>query len=148
MAKYIFVVNDIVYPRKTFRAEDTIKLLFNDKIWLFKDTHVPHMRSLKKNDEIILYVAGPNRRYFYSTFTLDSNTQTFDKKNNDFYELFSNYVKIKDIKYIEEKIFLKPLIEHLDFIKDKKNYGLFFRGAARIITDENFYKILQKKDLN
>lgn len=143
MAKYIFIVNDIIYPKQTYHAEDTIKLLFDDKIWLFKDSRVPHMRSLKKDDEIILYVAGPNRRYFYCTFILDSSIKSFTKTDQELYKLFSNYVKIKNIKYFNEKIYLKPMIENLEFIKDKKNYGLFFRGAVRSITDDDYSKIMQ-----
>ncbi|MGL5723627.1 hypothetical protein [Cetobacterium sp.] len=141
MAKYIFIVNDIIYPKQTFYAKDTIKLLFDEKIWLFKESHVPHMKNLKKDDEIILYVAGANRRYFYCTFILDSSIELFNKKNQKLYTLFSNYVKIKDIKYFNEKIYLKPMVANLKFIKDKKNYGLFFRGAVRKITDDDYNQI-------
>jgi predicted RNA-binding protein len=58
-------------------------------------------------------------------------------------ETFSLRMKMKPLSIFEKPIEFKPLVEKLEFIKNKNNYGPYLRGRALIQIGESDYKLIE-----
>ncbi|MGL4865114.1 MAG: hypothetical protein ACRC4T_18635 [Cetobacterium sp.] len=146
MANYIFVINDINYPKVKFSAETVVNLLLDKNRWLLMGKGTPHLYELRTNDHITIYMAGKGRRYFLCCAQIQTSIQEVDLSNVedtefDLYNLFNYFITLKNINFFENKKYMKDLIEDLSFIKDKNNYGLYLRRSIKKINDEDFIKI-------
>jgi len=56
--------------------------------------------------------------------------------------MFPFRVDIKEINLWSERVPIGEVIDKLDFIKDKKNYGLYLRLSNKIIDKIDFIKIV------
>jgi predicted RNA-binding protein len=61
-------------------------------------------------------------------------------------ETFPLRIKIKPVKIFKEPIQFKPLIPYLSFIKNKKMWSGSIRTAMREIPEEDYQKIISKKN--
>lgn len=146
MFNYIFVVNDIPLENETLKAETIVDILLKQKIWLL-NRNTPNLRWMKSGDKVILYLAGKGRRYFYCTFELGESIVQHNKSSKEaaesyLYEFFELEIPIKNIEYFNPKVYISEIKETLDFIVDKKNYGLYFRQSTKIIDGNDFEKII------
>lgn len=151
---FIFVANDIsISSDGKISAVDIKEKLLENHFWAFTET-APLRTKLNKGDEILLYLAGPGRREFVATATVASLLEEIDKKSKEreiLVELglgFLKYlVKLDSICIFEKGIKIVPLRPQLDFIVDKKNYGLHLRLPIVRLQLADFQLILKHKDV-
>jgi predicted RNA-binding protein len=106
--------------------------------------------SLKENDQIIFYIAGSsiNRQTFVGNAMVEKVNLT---KNNfivdpdDVKKQISSIIDLKNINIFKKPVGVKELIEKLDFIKNKYNWGMFFHGGIREINQKDF-ELISKID--
>lgn len=110
--------------------QERIKL----KKWpIYKRTN--HRRKIRKGDKILFYLAGSHRRKIVADGILGSNL----KINGEEF-----LIDISKIKLWKRQILLKPLVESLEFVKNKEKWGVFMQGGIVRITDRDFETLLHQ----
>lgn len=143
---YIFVLNDIEIGDNLIKAEEILDILLKNQVWAFSQ-NPPNIKKFKQDDRIIAYLAGKRRRYFVANFSIGSEIKSNNISINEpWCSLFPLSCSIKDICIWNESLPIQGIIRDLNFIKDKKNWGLFFRQSNKLINKEDFNLILRKAD--
>ena len=132
---FCFVTSD---SNKT--AHDILLKRIKDKQWV---TYEKTQHSLlKKEDEIIFYIAGKN--IYKQSFLGRAQIENVEKPHeaiidpdNPKKEVFM-IIRLKKIIIFKNPILVKEIINNLDFIKNKKNWGMFFHGGIREIEKKDF----------
>ena len=128
-------------------ATDIINSRLKEKKFpLYKKT--PFLNEIKKNDEVVFYLAGKgeNSQSFVATAKILSietidNTAVIDPDNNN--KIVIKYLNLDNINFFEKKINIKSILDNLNFIKNKKHYGVTLVGGVSKIKYEDF-KIINK----
>ena len=140
---YCLVTSDT----ETKFARDIINSRLKEKKYpLYKKT--PFLNEIKKNDDVVFYLAGKgeNSQSFVATAKILSietidNTAVIDPDNNNKIEI--KYLNLDNINFFEKKINIKSILDNLNFIKNKKHYGVTLVGGVSKIKYEDF-KIINK----
>ena len=140
---YCLVTSDT----ETKFARDIINSRLKEKKYpLYKKT--PFLNEIKKNDDVVFYLAGKgeNSQSFVATAKILSietidNTAVIDPDNNN--KIVIKYLNLDNINFFEKKINIKSILDNLNFIKNKKHYGVNLVGAVSKIKYEDF-KIINK----
>tara|TARA_B100001765_G_scaffold132248_1_gene83254 strand:- start:100 stop:534 length:435 start_codon:yes stop_codon:yes gene_type:complete len=140
---YCLVTSDT----ETKFARDIINSRLKEKKYpLYKKT--PFLNEIKKNDEVVFYLAGKgeNSQSFVATAKILSietidNTAVIDPDNNN--KIVIKYLNLDNINFFEKKINIKSILDNLNFIKNKKHYGVTLVGGVSKIKYEDF-KIINK----
>ena len=128
-------------------ARDIINSRLKEKKYpLYKKT--PFLNEIKKNDDVVFYLAGKgeNSQSFVATAKILSigtidNTAVIDPDNNN--KIVIKYLNLDNINFFEKKINIKSILDNLNFIKNKKHYGVTLVGGVSKIKYEDF-KIINK----
>lgn len=66
---FIFIINDFDFGTHKLKAEDVLEVLLDKGHWLFTK-NTPNLKKINAGDEVIVYMAGKNRRYFCVSFNI------------------------------------------------------------------------------
>ena len=113
----------------------------------FKKT--PFLNQIKKNDEVVFYLAGTgeNSQSFVASAKIScveifNKTEVTDPDNNN--QIVIKYLNFNNIKFFKKSVNIKSIFDNLNFIKNKKHYGVnLVGGVAKIDFDD--FKIINKK---
>ena len=150
MAHYLLTVNDVpINNNATMKAEVIINSLFTHNTWIFREG-APLLKRLKIGDKAMIYVCGPNRRYFMAEIIFLDEVKSFSG-NTKLAKLVENLglvwmslsVEIEVTKLFRKPVDIRPLIPSLSFIVDKKNFGLNLRQSI-ISIPEHDYELIAK----
>lgn len=147
---YIFIANDIsMLEDRKISAVDIKDTLLKQGFWSFTET-APLRAKLKEGDRVLIYLAGPGRREFVAVATIASTAEELENGSEEKKVLsrlgisFLKYkVQLKDIVNFSNAIKIKNLIDKLNFVVDKKNYGLHLRLPIVRINMTDFELILK-----
>lgn len=144
----IFVVNDLELGDAHVNAEDIADTLLAAGCWLYGPT-APHVRRLQAGDKVLAYLAGAGRRYFCASFVLSGPVESklprlFGTVGDLLTRTFSASSPITGVRRWATPVHIKPLIQDLQFITDKKNWGLHFRQSVRVIGEEDYDRICRE----
>ena len=89
---------------------------------------------------------GNSAQHFIGTATIEKTIEKFENLNVNTSNV-KFFVKFKDIKKFENFIFIKDVLNELDFINIKEKYGLTFQGGVTEV-DEKSYELIVKRDKN
>ncbi len=146
MKYYIAVAMDIDLKDSTLSAIDIVKTLLDNGFWAFSGS-APVKEKLAAEDSILFYVGGKNRHYFVATgkvkktvdFANEAHKAVLDRLGISF---FNRTVSIGEVEWFQAPVELIPLKERLNFIADKKNYGLSLRLPLREIQKDDYEIII------
>lgn len=154
----IFILNDISTRESTISGRILADILLSNKIWIF-NKNTPNLRKMNQGDKVLVYIAGKGNRYFFASFELGDNQAnksiiSIDKlKSADniekpllthIFKMFDLQWPIKNIQIWDKPVDISSIKDDLEFIIDKKNWGLFFRQSTKVILEDDFNRILQK----
>ena len=150
---FIFVANDIFLLDRKVSVIDIKDELLKNGFWGFGET-VPLKNKLRIEDEVLIYLAGDKRREFVAAATIQTGIQPILKGSKED-EVFSKLgiaflkekVALKNVRMFERKVKIIHLLEKLQFVRDKKNYGLHLRLSIVRICHEDFNLILSQSML-
>ncbi|MBO1626156.1 EVE domain-containing protein [Bacillus arachidis] len=147
MNHFIFVINDIESSNIKVTAEQIFEILFKKKYWFFHQ-QTPNLKKIRNSDKVLVYMAGKGRRKFVGKFEIGGDIQVQNLEQNDTYiqaisRLYSLCVPIKNLEIFNNPVCINDIKEELDFITDKKNYGLFFRQATKLIDVDDYSRVIQ-----
>ncbi len=139
---YLFIINDFVLEDKMFTGKEIADRLLENKHWVFTPS-TPNIKKIKPKDKVIVYIAGKGNRYFYANFEIldeiqEHNLTPSGELEDVLYSIFSLACKIKVLNIWSKPISIADIKEDLNFITDKKNYGLFFRQSTKVIGEEDY----------
>jgi len=108
----------------------------------------PQLINVKVEKKIIFYIAGngANSQQFVASAIIDKivdQKDTNSDPNQEFKQILFN-VKFRDLKRFNKYINIKDHIDKLNFIKNKKYYGLYFQGGICKIDEESYTYIINK----
>jgi predicted RNA-binding protein len=125
MENWIFVIND---------NDEVLKRRVKEKKWpIFLNTQ--NRTKLKMGDRIVFYKAGKHGKKFIGKASISTELQ---KEGIDFSLGLSN------VEIWEKPINITSLIDSLEFIKDKTNWGSHLQGGVRSISNSDYTAILSK----
>jgi len=117
-----------------------------NKIWSIPE-NLKKSRIPDFGEEVIVYAAGLKK--FLGSFVVASSIQTprpwekriFIHECPD-YE-FKYIIRIKDVKRFDPPLPIEEVLPHLNFIKNKKAWGIYFKGIFREIWQMDFEYIIK-----
>jgi hypothetical protein len=125
-------------------AFDILKKRLNNKRYpLYKKT--PFLDKIKKNDNVLFYVAGKNHKAqnFIGTAIIEdleiSEQVLTDAEKN---KAIAKLLVLNNIKVFENSVPIRPIISQLEFIINKYNFGLSLIGGVSKITENDFNLII------
>jgi len=143
---YIFFINNIEFAEKVWNSEDVVNFLLESNIWVFS-SYAPNLKYLSEGDRVVIYLAGKGKRFFAADFTIACKPYEVKPESNepDWLMMFPIRIDIINVKIWSKNLPIGDVIEQLGFIKDKKNYGLYFRQSTRVIEEKDFSTIVGDK---
>ena len=115
------------------------------------------LSRINKGDKILIYVKGQALRgaaYVQPTIVgeYEATSTVFSDDQKIFHapetapnEIFKCRLRLKQIKVPEHSVQFKPLINELDFIKNKQYWSLTLRGLALLNLPEKDYTFISSK---
>lgn len=104
------------------------------KKWpIFK--HTPNKMKLKNGDKVIFYKAGKDGQKFIGTASIGSEIVP---DNLDY------YVTLYDVQVWKKPIGVPSILNEIQFIKNKSNWGLYFQGGVSHLPDADYHLIVSK----
>jgi hypothetical protein len=103
----------------------------------------PNRSSLRKGDQVVWYVGRPVKSFSgCAVLASDSFATTEEQRNRfshgkNFYR--SDYgVFLEQIQIWEKPLTVETVLTHLKFIENKRNWGAYFQGGVRQVSEEDF----------
>ena len=125
----------------TENAVDILKRRLDEKKYpLYKKT--PFHKDVKKDDGVVFYVAGrKNKSQNFIGYSLIKsveipNETLIDPDKNKY--VLEKYLLFENIILFKTPIHIKAIINQLEFIKNKNNFGVYLMGGASKITEGDF----------
>jgi len=125
----------------TENAIDILKRRLDEKKYpLYKKT--PFLKDIKKDDEVVFYVAGKkNKSQNFIAFSHIKSVETpneslIDPDKNKY--VLEKYLLFENITLLKTPIHIKAIINQLEFIKNKTNFGVYLMGGVSKITENDF----------
>ena len=125
MTSWIFIMTGTI--------EDFTERITNGKWPIYKLTQ--NRFKIKKNDNIVFYLAGPNNGKILGNAKLSSNVKK-ESKNGD------GDIEISDVDLWKNPVLVKDNVESLDFVKNKNNWGAYFQGGVKSLDTKGYKQIL------
>ncbi len=98
-----------------------------------------HNRSkLSKGDAILFYQGRDESQKIFGSAELASQLQQINESEN--------YVEIRYFVVWDKPVKIKPLINKLSFIKNKKHWGLYLHGGIVKISEKDHNLILNEAE--
>ncbi len=126
MNRWIFVISD---------SDEVFEQRVKSKKWTIFDK-TRNKKQLEIGDMVLFYKAGVNGQKFLGTCKIKSGL----KKETE----FKDYLEINEILVLPTPVKIKDVIKELNFIKNKKNWGNYFQGGVRRISEDDLSVILKK----
>ena len=125
----------------TENAIDILKRrLHEKKNPLYKKT--PFLKDIKKDDEVVFYVAGKKNKsqnfiaFSHIKLVETPNELLIDPDKNKY--VLEKYLLFENITLLKTPIHIKAIINQLEFIKNKTNFGVYLMGGVSKITENDF----------
>jgi len=137
---YILITSD----SSDLEALAIFKKRIAEKKWpLYEKT--THLKKIATQDEIVFYLAGKgsNAQTFIGTAVVndihlnDNLLVDPDKDRN----VVNRYIILNKIITFPNPIKIKSILDKLQFIKNKKNYGAYLIGGVAKFNEQDFLKI-------
>lgn len=106
----------------------------------------PYLETIKKNDEVLFYIAGRNMHS--QSFVAKSRVKEVEVLKDLYVDadntkrIVNRYLLFENIIVLEKPKLIKPIIERLDFIRVKQNFGTYLVGGVVKLNDKDFNTIL------
>lgn len=143
---FIFIINNIELGCTLYSTNEIIEYLLGQNVWAFSE-NAPNLRYFSEGDKAIIYLAGKDNRFFVADFIISDKPYgaTRNIHEPEWLVMFPIRIKIQNINKWTETLPISEIINNLDFIQDKKNYGLYFRQSTKVISEKDYYTIVQSR---
>lgn len=144
MQNFLIVVNNIRHGDVTMNGADIVTFLLSRRVWIFPD-HAP-IKRFQVGDRLIIYVGGRVHVFVAEARIASVPAPLSPPLLSDLERMglgwFRWFVRLKNERHLKPPRSIISLIPKLDFVTDKKNYGLALRLGVRRIDDRDAARIL------
>ena len=127
MRNWIFVISN---------TDKEFKRRLSEKKWPIYHYTV-YRKKIRSGDNVVFYKAGTGGQKLIGKAITASAIVPIDGK-------LDYFVKLKNIEPCSNPVSMHPLVEHLEFIKNKKQWGTYMQGGVRPITKNDYETIVSK----
>jgi predicted RNA-binding protein len=151
MNYWLFTVTQKKTDHGLLSAEDILKQRLADRFWGLGE-RTPNRRALQKGDRVVFYTGIPSMT-FAAVATLASDSFTLNEKQKAQYRhdqafYSSDYgVFLDDIQAWDPPRLVKELIPALKYIENKENWGAYFQGGVRQLSEDDYRTIADNRGL-
>ena len=139
---WIFVTNN-----RPFIAEDAYRLRMAHGLWGIGN-RTANRTSLEAGDKVVFYLTSPAMA-FAGTATISStylSDEERDKLISEDVFLSTKFgARFHEIDQWKEPRRIKPLLQHLDFIRNKQKWGTHLQGGIIRISEADYDQIIGKE---
>ena len=121
-------------------GRDNGKIVDKKGIYGVSERHKNAINKVSVGDNALLYITGES--VFYGVYEIISEPYTDKKRLFKSTISFPLRVNLKKIQTFEEPIPIRPLINDLNFIKNKRRWNGSFRGKAIIEISKSDFEII------
>ena len=147
MNYWLFVVTSQKADGQIVEADEILRQRFRDRFWGLGEK-TPNRRALKQGDQVVFYVGKPHLAFAAtSTLASDSFALTSEQKQQfshgkamyttDYGVHLENAVQWDNPKLV------KDLAPSLSFIENTLNWGAYFQGGVRQLSEDDFRIIVE-----
>lgn len=102
----------------------------------------PNLNEIKDDDEVIFYIAGSGKekQSFVGQAIIqkvETPKESLIDPDKDNIEVIK-YLWFKKIKIFETSKNIKSIIDKLEFVKNKNNYGAYLMGGVKKLNQKDF----------
>lgn len=147
MNRWVFIVTQHKVDDITLAPDDILKQRIEDKFWGLSEK-TPNRRYLQRGDKVVFYLGNP-RKVFAATATLASNSFQLTKEQQAKYDHGISFyrpeygVSLENVQVWDAPRAVERLIPRLKFIENKINWGAYFQGGVRQISEDDFRTITE-----
>ncbi len=142
---FIFIVNDFPIGDKLYKGKEIVDILIKNKHWVFNQAS-PNLSKISPGEEAVVYIAGKGNRLFYANLRITGDLKEINPNklaDEPFYNMFLTECPISTKNIWNSPLSITEVKDKLNFITDKKNYGLFLRQSNRIIEKSDYEYIVK-----
>lgn len=101
--------------------------------------NTPLRQKLSENDRVLFYQGGEKGRKIVGSAELGSRLISGGENS-----LF-DFVMIRKVALWKKSVEIKTVLNKLSFIKNKKRWGIYFRGGVIKIAEKDYKEILRAR---
>jgi predicted RNA-binding protein len=148
MHYYIIVVADNKGVGEDLSSREIFDLLLPLQVWDFHES-AAGIKGLGKGDKLVFYLGGLKNQVFAGMASVASDIYRKSEKEPDPLRTkgktnFGKRIQLEGVHVFERPLQIKGLIDKLDFIKRKDNYGLYIRRTAVSVPEADFDMIVRE----
>ena len=159
MVKYwIFKVIEHKAGKDRLEGIDVYKQRMRQAFWGLKERRrdgrkVANITKLERGDYVVFYLAGSeDEQSFLGTAILDSSFYKLGQQEKEKLTRLPFFVATHGVKFMEidawdTPVSIRPLIENLQFITNKRNWGSHIQGSITPIPEEDFNIIISQRGI-
>lgn len=142
---WIFTVKPQRDGSKLLAPDEILEQRIKDRFWGLAE-NTPSRKSLSEGDQVVFYLGIP-RKQFAARAKLASGSFRLNQEQRKQYShgkelyLTDHGVQLHEAAMWETPIAVEEVIPKLAFIENKKNWGAYFQGGIRQLTEEDFKRI-------
>lgn len=146
---YIVLATKIQFPGRVIVPSEIWKTLSERETWYFTPA-APHRHRIETGDRFLFYLGSKQGGGQFVGHGLASSgvepLTTADKVFLDSWgiRIFSSRLSFEFVRPLQSGVSIKPLVEDLEFIKDKRNYGLHLRLGVIKVNEKDFNFVLSQ----
>ncbi|MBB6402672.1 putative RNA-binding protein [Methanococcus maripaludis] len=135
--------------------EENWNVVKDKKVWGVSEMYKNTIAKVEKGDMLLIYEMGkngkePKPQYVRGLYEVTSEVKTDNKRIFGIHpdrpnETYPLRLKLKEIEVFESPILFKPLVEKLEFIKNKKQWSGSLRRAMVPLSEKDFNTIRNGK---
>jgi RecB family endonuclease NucS len=147
MNHWLFTVTQKKTDGGAFDAHQILKQRLDDMFWGLGE-RTPNRRYLKAGDRVVFYVGIPHM-VFAASATLGSDSFALTDVQKNQYDhgnpLFraEHGVLLENIQRWDSPRLVKDLVPNMKFIENKENWGAYFQGGVRQLSEDDFRVIVE-----
>jgi hypothetical protein len=151
MNHWMFIVTQKSVDGELTEPDEVLKQRLSDKFWGLGE-RTPNRRYLVQGDRVVFYVGNPHK-VFAASATLATSSFTLSEDQKKQYShgkarYLSDYgVLLENIESWDSPRLVTDLVPNLKFIDNKQNWGAYFQGGVRQLTENDFRAIVDGSKL-
>lgn len=150
-AHYIFVAAGLSHAPYT-PGREIVSTLLALGIWL-ASPKTPFQKVIRAGDKAIFYVGGSKAHYFLGQATVAGPAAAVEAGDEVALERlglvgFAKRIPLRGVHLWREALPLRPLVDRLNFVKNKRYYGLNLIKSVVRISEEDYWWIVGQSGLS
>ena len=142
MGYFLFLVKDHRDQGKVIKAEEVLENRVKYRFWSFSK-RAGNLKSLKRGDQILFYLAGRQGRRIVGRGVVASNPYPMSDLERDLAlgspsKKYDYVVDLMDVELWPVAVDFEKVYEHLSFIRDKGKPYLYLQGSIKRLSEEDF----------